>query len=245
LTFDDQAEVARDRYDANWRARPGSGRAWDVGYVRSPRWEDKNSYGESLGDLSRIVRSAPEAKRCLMKRLFEYMTAENQTIDGGYLDQLTRAFEAEAAKNSAEAMKNAIVRVLQSETYRQQNPDPERCYDRAVGADAANGPPCRVAFILQKNCTQCHSSAVGGRTSLDLGAWVPAPDGRNLTFPHLGRDKRQLPAHDTMTRIMQRLSATDAKVRMPRNKLMSSQERQQLYLWAQEELARLLKDSPP
>ena len=58
--------------------------------MRSPRWEDQNSYGETLGDLSKIIRSAPEAKRCLMKRLFEYMTAENQTIDGGYLDHLTR-----------------------------------------------------------------------------------------------------------------------------------------------------------
>jgi hypothetical protein len=52
-----------------------------------------------------------------MKRLFEYMTAENQTIDGGYLDHLTEAFEAEAAVSSSAAMKNAIVRVLKSETY--------------------------------------------------------------------------------------------------------------------------------
>jgi hypothetical protein len=245
VTFDDQAEAARRDYDANWRARAGSGRSWNIGYIRSPRWEDRNSYGESFSDLSRIVRSAPEAKRCLMRRLFEYMTAENQTIDGGYLDQLTRAFEAEAAESSAEAMKNAIVRVLQSETYRQPNPDPERCYDRAAGAGAGKGPPCRVAFILQKNCAQCHSSAVGGRTSLDLSAWVPAPDGKSLTFPHLGHDKRQLPAEDTMTRIMQRLSSTDAKVRMPKNRLMSDQERQQLYLWAQDELSRMSKDSPP
>lgn len=246
VTFDDLAEAAMGNYEANWRAKPGSDRAWNVGYIRSPRWKDKNSYGETLSDLSRIVRSAPEAKRCLMQRLVEYMTAENQTIDGGYLDQLTRAFEAEAARSSAEAMKNAIVRVLRSETYRQANPDPDRCYDRAPDAGRDKSPPCRVAFILEKNCTRCHGGPdSGGRTSLDLSAWVPAPDGKSFTFPHLGPGKRQVPTHDTMTRIMQRLSSTDPKFRMPKGKLMSSQERQQLYLWAQEELARQSKDRAP
>ena len=41
------------------RAQGTRTRKWNVGYVRSPRWENQNSYGETLGDLSRIIREAP------------------------------------------------------------------------------------------------------------------------------------------------------------------------------------------
>jgi hypothetical protein len=242
ILFDDFAEMSSRRFESNWRARRGSGRKWDIGYVRSPRWESLNSYGETLSDLSKIIRSAPEAKRCLMKRLFEYVTAENQTIDGGYLEHLTRTFEIEAAQNSSEAMKNAIVRVLQSRTYHQRNPDPAQCYDRFTDAESKRGPPCRVAHILRKNCAQCHDTAYDGDAGLDLGAWVTAPDGRSQTFPHLDHEMQQKPPQDTLTKIMERLSSTNPKTRMPKNKVMSSQERQELYLWAQQELARLVQD---
>jgi hypothetical protein len=169
------------------------------------------------------------------------MTAENQTIDGGFLEYLTVAFEAEAAVSSSTAMKNAIVRVLMSETYRERNPDPQRCYDHAPNAKPGQGPPCRVAFILQRNCAQCHGTIYGGDASLDLGAWIMAPDGKNQTFPHLDNDMQQRPVHDTISRIMERLASTDPKRRMPKNKIMSSQERQELYLWAQQELSRIGK----
>jgi len=41
--------------------------------------------------------------------------------------------------------------------------------------------------------------------------------------------------------MMERLSSTDPKKRMPKNKIMSSQERQELYLWAQQELSSIGK----
>ena len=63
-----------------------------------------------MADLSRILRTAPEVRRCLVKRLHEYVVAEDQTIDRGYLDYLTREFEAEAATSSSTAVKNTIVR---------------------------------------------------------------------------------------------------------------------------------------
>jgi hypothetical protein len=242
IIFDDLADDSRSRYEATWRGRKGSTRKWNVGYVRSPRWENQNSYGDTLTDLSGIIRQAPEPKRCLMKRLFEYMTAESQTIDGGYLDYLTEAFEAEAAVSSSAAMKNAIVRVLMSKTYHERNAEPQRCYDHAPDAKPAKGPPCRVAFILQKNCAQCHGTIYGGDASLDLGAWIMAPDGKNRTFPHLDDAMQQRPAQDTIARIMERLASTDPKRRMPKNKIMSSQERQELYLWAQQELSRIGKE---
>ena len=241
IIFDDLADDSRSRYEATWRARKGADRKWNIGYVRSPRWENQNSYGETLGDLSRIIRDAPEPKRCLMKRLFEYMTAENQTIDGGYLDHLTQSFEKEAAVSSSAAMKNAIVRIARSQTYHERNAEPQHCYDHAPDAKVAKGPPCRVAYILQKNCAQCHGTIYGGDASLDLGAWITAPDGKNSTFPHLDDDMRQRPAQDTITRMMERLSSSDPKQRMPKNKIMSSQERQELYLWAQEEMSRMGK----
>jgi hypothetical protein len=242
IIFDDLADDSRSRYEATWRGRKGSTRKWNVGYVRSPRWENQNSYGETVTDLSGIIRQAPEPKRCLMKRLFEYMTAESQTIDGGYLDYLTEAFETEAAVSSSAAMKNAIVRVLMSKTYHERNAEPQRCYDHAPDAKPAKGPPCRVAFILQKNCAQCHGTIYGGDASLDLGDWIMAPDGKNRTFPHLDDAMQQRPAQDTIGRIMERLASSDPKRRMPKNKIMSSQERQELYLWAQQELSRIGKE---
>ena len=244
IVFDDFADMSMRKYEGTWRARKDSSRRFDIGYVRSPRWEGQNTYGETLADLSKTIRSAPEAKRCLMKRLFEYMTAENQTMDGGYLDHLTRQFEAEAAISSSEAMKKAIVRILQSNTYQQHNPSPEQCYDHGPDAKTATRPPCRVAFILEKNCAQCHANIYDGETSLDLGSWISAPDGRSQTFPHLDDNMNQVSTKDTMTKIMERLASSNPKSRMPKNKIMSSQERQELYLWAQQELARYLKEEP-
>ena len=242
LMFDDGAEIDLSKYSNAWRASKGSGREWGTGYVRSPRYEDQNDYGTSVEDLTRIIHKAPEAKRCLMKRLFEYLVAEEQTIDGGYLDELTRLFEQEAAENSSGAMKNAIVRIVLSNTYRQSNPDPRACYDHATGAKVENAPPCRVAFILQKNCSQCHSGP-DGNAGLDLTAWVSAPDGNSRTFPHLDRDRKQIAPHDTLTRMSERLSASDPNVRMPKLMVMSAQERQELFRWVQEELARIAKEA--
>jgi hypothetical protein len=242
LTFDDGAEIDRAKYSNAWRAPKGSGREWSTGYVRSPRYEDHNDYGTTIEDLTRIIHKAPEAKRCLMKRLFEYMVAEEQTIDGGYLDELTRSFEQEAAKDSSAAMKNAIVRIVLSNTYRQSNPDPRACYDHAAGTKVENAPPCRVAFILQKNCSQCHSGP-DGNAGLDLTSWVTTADGKSRTFPHLNGDRKQIAPHETLARMSERLSATDPAVRMPKQMVMSAQERQELFRWVQDELARIAKEA--
>jgi hypothetical protein len=242
LTFDDGVDVDREKYGSTWRAPKGSGREWSTGYVRSSRYEEHNDYGTTIEDLSRIIRKAPEAKRCLMKRLFEYLVAEEQTIDGGYLDELTRSFEREAARDSSAAMKNAIVRIVLSNTYRQNNPDPRACYDHATGAKVENAPPCRVAFILKKNCAQCHAGP-DGNAGLDLTSWAPAPDGKSRTFPHLDRDRKQIAPHETLTRMGERLSATDPAIRMPKLMVMEAQERQELFRWVQEELARMAKEA--
>jgi hypothetical protein len=245
LIFDDLATVDREKYETAWRAPKSSTRSWNIGYIRSPRFEEHNLYGESVADLTGIVRSAPEAKRCLMRRLFEYFVAEDQTLDGGYLDEFTRTFEQEAAQNSSAAMKNAIVRILLSKTYHQANADPQQCYDFAPGGKHDGAPPCRVAFILQKNCAQCHGAGGNGIANLDLTSWILAPDGRTHTFPHLDRDRKQMVPQDTLARMAERLSSTDPARRMPMQMVMDGRERQELFLWAQQELERASKGQRP
>ncbi len=240
IVFDDLASMDRKKYLSAWRAPPTSVRKWQIGYIRSPRWTDKNDYGTSLDDLSAIIRRAPEAKRCLMKRLTEYMLGANQTIDGSYLDYLTANFEKEAAWNSSSALRNAMIRILDSRTYQTRNPNPQQCYDFAPGANRNDRPPCRIAYILEKNCVQCHS----GKeilTTLNLSKWIAAPSGHGKTFPHLTNQNVQIPAVETLHQMSRRLASTDPKVRMPKNKPMSSQDRQDLFLWVQNELARLGK----
>ena len=241
IIFDDLADDSRSRYEATWRARKGADRKWNIGYVRSPRWENQNSYGETLGDLSRIIRDAPEPKRCLMKRLFEYMTAENQTIDGGYLDHLTQSFEKEAAHQ-------LIGGDEERHRAHRQEPDLPRAQRRAAallrprpGRQGRQRPalPRRLHPAEELRAVPRHH--LRRRRQPRPRRLDHAPDGKNSTFPHLDDAMRQRPAQDTITRMMERLSSSDPKQRMPKNKIMSSQERQELYLWTQQELSRIGK----
>jgi hypothetical protein len=245
IIFDDLASKDRALYEGVWKAASKLP-VWNIGYIRSARFQSYNSYGASMGDLARILRSAPEVKRCLVKRLHEYIVAEDQTIDRGYLDYLTREFEAEAAANTSHAFKSTIVRLLQSAAYEQRDADPKRCYDRAPGSLPGEGPPCRVAFILSKNCAQCHNAAADdGAARIDVGSWILAPDGQRRIFRHLDGKSAQLSARDSLARVIERLSSTDASMRMPKGRVMGSDERQELFLWAQEELARILEQTRP
>jgi mono/diheme cytochrome c family protein len=239
IVFDDLAVRERDDYVLAWQRKSGAGPLWNIGFVRSASATSANAYGRSLADLSRIIRGAPEAKRCLMQRLFEYLVAEKQTIDNGYLDDLTRNFENEAKIDSAAAMKNAIVRIVTGRTFHQRDPDPRQCYDYAPGASPADSPPCRIAFILKENCTSCHDSAYGGDGNLDLTALIASPDGRGRTFPHLDDALEQQNARETFARLVERLTTDDAKRRMPKGRAMRGDERDELLRWARDALARL------
>jgi hypothetical protein len=246
IIFDDLASKDRALYEAVWKRASKLPPAWNIGYIRSARFQSYNNYGTSMRDLTRILRAAPEVKRCLVKRLHEYIVAEDQTIDRGYLDYLTREFEAEAAVNASSAFKSTIVRLLQSAAYDQRDADPKRCYDAAPGSPAGEGPPCRVAFILSKNCAQCHNAGAEDEAArLDVGSWILAPDGQRRIFRHLDDKLAQLSARDSLARVIERLSSTDASARMPKGRVMGSDERQELFLWAQEELARILEQARP
>lgn len=237
IVFDDFASMSRSKYLSAWKAPPESGRKWDVGYIRSPRWTEKNGYGSSISDLSKIIRDAPEAKRCLMRRLTEYMLGEKQTVDGSYLDNLARSFEREARGNSSVAFKNAVIRILKSNTFETRNPDPQKCYDYAPDTKIENRPPCRIAYILEKNCVQCHAGN-DVLSTLDLSKWIALSGGKAHSFEHLDGKGLQIPPTKTFQQIANRLSHTDSQFRMPKNKPMSSQDRQELFLWVQKELSR-------
>ena len=245
IFFDDLASKDRTRYEAVWKSTRKDQPAWNVGYIRSARWQSYNSYGNSIADLSRILRTAPEVKRCLVKRLHDYLVADEQTIDRGYLDHLTREFEAEAARNSSQAVKNTIVRIVRNAAYAQRNADPRRCYDVAPGSLAVEGPPCRVAFILTKNCAQCHNPGAEDRAArLDVGTWIATPEGHPV-FRHLDGNMMQLSARESLGRLVERLSTYDASARMPKGRVMPSDERQELFLWAQQELANMPVEARP
>ncbi len=239
IVFDDLSTAERAKYEAAWRAPPGAGRDWNIGYVRSAAAPGGTVYGSSVADLSRIIREAPEAKRCLVRRLFEYMVAPDQMIDSGWLDHLAREFEREAAVNSAAAFKNTILRIVQSRAYGTRNLAPRQCYDRAPGSGPDDAPPCRVAHVLKKNCTGCHDSAQDGDGNLDLGGWIAAPGGSGRTFPHLDRFWNQVAREETLAKLVERLATRDPKLRMPKNRLMRADEREELMQWAQQELVRL------
>ena len=239
VVFDDLSTAERGKYERTWRAPPGAGREWNIGYIRAASAPGGNLYGSTLADLSRIIRAAPEAKRCLVRRLFEYMVAPDQMIDGGWLDHLAREFDREAAVNSSEAFKNTVLRIALSGAFRERNLAARQCYDHAPGSNPDEKPPCRIAHVLKKNCTGCHDSAEDGDGNLDLGAWIKAPDGRNRTFPHLDKFWDQMAPEETLARLVERLGTRDPKLRMPKNRIMRADEREELMQWARQELARV------
>jgi hypothetical protein len=247
IIFDDLASTDREAYAAHWKSEGAGKPAWNIGFIRSPLWEQHNSYGRSLSDLSGILRKAPEVKRCLVRRLVEYLVAADQSIDGSYLDDLTAKFTSEAQQSSSAAMKSAITRIVESNAFRQRDADPARCYDLGVRSAPSTGPPCRIASLLARNCSQCHGKGGEPAGGLDLTSWIEerGAGGTHRTFPHRGRDGGQISAVETLARLSERLSATDPHRRMPLGQIMAAQERQELFIWVQEEQARRAAERAP
>ena len=76
---------------------------------------------------------------------------------------------------------------------------------------------------------------------LALTKWTTAPGSSIPSFPHMGDDGKLVAPKDTFARLLERLSTADPNKRMPKQMAMPSQDRQALYLWVQEELARMGK----
>lgn len=211
------------KYLDTWKAPAGSGRVWDAGYVRSPTDQSKNSYGESIDDLFKIVRGADEPKLCLARRLTEYMLGVGQVFDGRWVESLANDFIAAAkpdapAGASSAAFKSVTKTLVLSKTFSTPDPVKGECYDFAPGV-APSKLPCAVAFIVEKNCgTTCHK---GASAAADLNFNDPA----TLAVP------------DNLTRVAAVLTSNDPDIQMPLNRYMDPVERASLYKWVQTQIS--------
>jgi hypothetical protein len=229
IVFDDLARKPLSEYTQAWlNTGPNkANRTWNVGYIRSENDEAINSYGESLDDLFSIIKTSPEVRSCLVKRIFQFGIDDKQSLDGEFLAKTVDEFNLwTQCKSSSLALKKTMARVALSNTFRAQDRRTDQCYD-FVGTENPNAPPCRVRYILEKNCLTCHNShnASGG---LDVSSWVP---GNNM-FNHTVNGKL-LSREESFHRITTRLESADPAQRMPLSQHMNSTERQDLYLWAQ------------
>lgn len=230
LIFDDGARADLQTYLENWQDK--STGKWNIGYVRSLSHPAMNTYGETLDDLFKILREAPEVRACLVRKIFEYTIAPEQSIDAGYLEYATKEFNCVAEKKSSTAaLKQTMARALLSQTFSQRDRNTEECYDFAPGGASPGAPPCRVAVVLQRNCVSCHDST-GAKGRLDLSRWVKVGD--EYTFPHLDRKGQQRPKQETFDRIGDRLSTTDEKERMPLDRYMHPLDREKIFIWVNE-----------
>lgn len=157
LVFDDGAVVSGASYDAYMNSWKVNG-SWNVGYVRSLRDPRLNSYevdhDQPLSELFRIIREAPEVKACLVKRMSEFFISQEQVFDGAFLSDLTRTL-SQPSQSSGENFKELVRRLMLSETFAAENPNPRVCYD-PPGAEA-QGALCEVAFIIKTRCAACHA----------------------------------------------------------------------------------------
>ncbi len=233
LTFDDGALVDMKEYLKSWQRPDGT---LDVGYIRSVNDESLNDRSASpsnpkVEDLFAIVKTAPEARQCLVKTMMKYFLGESVALDAGYLEYMSGEFNKDADQfGSGVALKSTMKKFLVSNSFRETNPVADACYDYAPGVDPAGLPPCKVARILEKNCASCHNAA-SAQGGLDLSSWKDQGGGV------MGFTNEGAAAKDTLQAIYDRLSATDEGVRMPLKQHMAPVEREELYLWISDQLA--------
>jgi mono/diheme cytochrome c family protein len=224
LSFDDGKVIGGtelEKYLSNWRAEGGS-RQWNVGYIRSNTDPRKNHFGDDLKDLFAFIKTAPEVRQCLVKRLAKYYVSDSQAFDGDWLAQLGKPLQQ--APQSGAALKQVIAGLIASNSFAAADPKADQCYDY-VGGAPTSPVPCAVAHILKEKCSACHSAdnAEGG---LDLTNW------RNGSFPHI-RKGQPVSKADTIATIQERIDSANPDLLMPQSGELSAQERQALFSWLQ------------
>ncbi len=237
ILLSDDVSVNRTEYIGQWKKIPGDmSSSWNIGYIRSATDESRNSYGESLEDLERILSTAPEVKACFVKRTFEYFLGNEQAVSPGYLDYLTKEFQAEIkTSNSAKAVKKIITKILLSKSFTTFNRNAESCYDEAPGPTPSASIPCQVSSLIQKRCSQCHKDS-GPSGGLSLSGMIEISPGIK-GFKHIDRTTGlQLSKKDSFGRIIDRINSSDPDYRMPFGGELLDTQRSKLYLWAQQEM---------
>ncbi|MCX6117602.1 MAG: hypothetical protein NT027_08680 [Proteobacteria bacterium] len=238
IIYDDFAISDRSEYEKPWRSS-SSERSWNIGYIRDLKRTESNTYGETFGDLLQLLKTAPEVKQCFVKRVAQYMLGESQTMDSGYLNAIADRFVASSKVNATQAFKNVFKEIALSNTFVEKDPISSQCYDFAASSAQGSRAPCRIASILERNCTSCHSSN-GPSGGLDLTKWskigADSVTGSSIFgFPHV-EGETQLSKSESLKRINDRLQTPDSNLRMPLMKTMPSAEREELFLWLQKNL---------
>jgi hypothetical protein len=232
IEFDDGVRVDRAEYQKSWQPGPDATHPWNAGYIRSTRDTQLNSYGSDYADLISLLKTAPEVRSCLVRRMFEYLVSDQQTVDNDYLGELTTKFNARMRTDgSVPALKQAVTDIVLSKSFATFNPDRSVCYDFKNGAptSSATAVPCRVAAILRNACVRCHSSTTQ-EPYLDLSHFIKDATGMS-GFPHLDEKGKAISSQQTFQMMIERISSTDSDSRMPYLSEMPTTDRQELYKW--------------
>lgn len=235
ILFDDGVRVQRSEYEKDWRAPAGSGREWNIGYVRSTTDESLNTRGENFADLLKLLQTAPEVKECFVRRVFEYVVAENQTVDRGWIKAMANKMTETQKTSTTQAIKDVFSEVITSRAYVARERDNNECYDLPNGVQRKGRAPCRIATVIERNCASCHSTT-NRQGGLDLTTWSAKGDGQ-FGFSH-EINGQQIERTETFQRMAERLNEANPARRMPLLKNMPATEREELYLWLQEIIAR-------
>lgn len=235
ISFDDGAQAQRDVYEQPWKASSATGREWNIGYIRSVTDDKQNTFGSNFKDLLELLKTAPEVKECFVRRVFEYAVGEEQAYDKAWGRSLLKQMNETAKTDPSLAIKQVFADVVTSKAFATREKNNNICYDFATGTKTEQRAPCRIAAILERNCTSCHNtnSRQGG---LDLSTWKQLAD-QKPGFPHQQGGK-ELTSKQTFQEMADRINASDASIRMPLMKTMPAAEREELYLWLQKELAK-------
>lgn len=235
IFFDDMATAKRDVYEQPWKANASTGREWNIGYIRSLTNDKENTFGSNFKDLMELLKTAPEVKECFVRRVFEYSVGEEQAYDKAWGRSLVNRMNETAKTDPNLAIKQVFADVVTSKAYTMREKNNNTCYDFTSDTKVDQRAPCRIAAILERNCTSCHNtnSRQGG---LDLSSWKIQSD-QKPGFPHK-RGEKDINSQDTFQDMADRLNATDPSLRMPLMKTMPAAEREELYLWLQKEITK-------
>lgn len=231
IRFDDNATQNREVYEKPWKASPESGRTWNIGFIRSTVDHGANTYGENFSDLLQLLKTAPEVKQCFVKRVFEYVVGEEQTFDRAWATGVVQRMNEAAKTSSKDAIKSVFADMVTSRAFLARERNNNVCYDLPEGVSPKNRAPCRVAAILERQCTSCHSAS-SSQGGLDLSTWKT--QGGVSGFVHT-RGGFAVAASETFKAISERLNDTDPNRRMPLMKTMPATEREELFLWLQKQ----------
>lgn len=233
IIFDDLAKAERSIYEKPWRASADAGRDWNIGYIRSVTDNSQNTFGSNFKDLLELLKTAPEVKECFVRRAFEYSVGEEQAYDKAWGRSIVAKMGETAKTNPSLAIKQVFVDIATSKAFMARERNNNTCYDFVSNSPAAERAPCRIASILERNCTSCHN-ATNRQGGLDLSTWNIQID-QKPGFPHITGD-RAIPSRETFQNMIDRLSSADSSQRMPLMKTMPAPEREELFLWLQKEL---------